>query len=338
MPAKGVRMMSESFYPAMTPFTQVQVNGAVTDSGPWCWGPQRFAAGFFTADEPAVRELLPSNDLNPVVLRGTRALVMAYGFDCSGLWGTWCPPFRYSEVAVWAFVTHGADALPPGLGALVPTISRRAGQKWGFGIYALQMAVTNRLARDLGNTLLPHKFLADVRNEQRRTTERFLATEDGAPVLDLAVRSDGRPRQVGQRMLIYTDIQGVLCSVVNHADAVFRVRAGKGAATLRLGVHPAVEHLRPLRLSATGSVALFSTDYKTFTGDFDTLGPASRQVPDYAGSDAPRASLVISPAPGIEYEAEQFPCQMPFGYTPDVTLGPDFRARLDAARATAAAA
>ena len=330
--------MSDSFYPAMTPSTTVEVNGVVTDSGPWCWGPQRFAAGFFTADEPAVRVLLPSRDVHPVMVRGGRALVMADGFDCPGFWGTWCPPFRYGEVAVWAFVTHGADPAPPGLAAVLPTISQRAGQHWGFGIYPLQMAVTNRLARDLGNILLPHKFLADVRNEQRRSTERFTATEDGAPVLDLTVRSDGRPRQLTQRMRIYTDIQGVLCSPVNPANGVVSLSFGTAAATLILGAHPATEHLRSLGLSSAGFAAMFSTDYKSFTGDFDALGPATRHIPDYIGSDATQASLVVSPAPGIEYQAEQFPCQMPFGYTPDVALGPDFRARLDAALAAAASA
>lgn len=263
---------------------------------------------------------------------------MADGCDCPSFWGTWCPPFRHGEVAVWAFVTHGADPAPPGLAAILPTISQRAGQHWGFGIYPLQMAVTNRLARDLGNILLPHKFLADVCNEQRRTTERFAATEDGAPVLDLTVRSDGRARQIDPRMRIFTDIQGVLCSPANPANGVVRIRFGAAAATLTLGAHPATEHLRSLGLSPAGFAAIFSTDYKSFTGDFDALGPATRQVPEYIGSNAPQASLVVSPAPGIEYRAEQFPCQMPFGYTPDLALGHDFMARGEAALAAAASA
>jgi hypothetical protein len=338
MLAKGVREVSDSFYPAMTPLNQVEVNGVVTDNGPWCWGPQRFAAGYFTADEHAVQALLPSEELHPVAVRRGRALVMAYGFDCSGLWGTWCPPFRYGEVGVLALVTHGAEAAPPGVGAVLPNVSQRAAQKRGFGMYLLQLAVTNRLARDLGNVFLgTNKFLADVRNEQRRTTDRFVATEDGTHVFDLTVRSDGRPRQTEQSWRLYADAQGVLWARENHANGVVRTRIGTAAATMTLGSHPATQHLRSLGLSSRGSVALFSTDYKTFTGDAYPIGPATRQIPDYGGSDAAQASLVVSPAPGIEYEAEQFPCEMPFGLTPDLEPGPDLWARANQALAVARA-
>lgn len=320
----------------MARINQVEVNGEVVENGPWCWGPQRFAAGYFTADFNGVRGLLPSDELHPVAVRSGRALVMAYGFDCSGCWGTWCPPFRYGEVGVLAFATRGTRAAPPVAAAVLPSLSQRVSEQWGFGMYCLQLAVTNRLARDLGNALLgTNKFLADVRNEQRRTTDRFVAAEDGSPVLDLKVRSDGRPRQIDQGMRLYADAHGLLWAPVNHANGVVRTRIGKDAATLTLGVHPATDHLRPLDISPTGAVAMFSTDYKTFTGDADPIAPATRRIPDYAGSDDTQASLLISPAPGVEYEAEQFPSKMPFGLTPDLAPGPDLRARANAALSAA---
>ena len=328
--------MVNSFFPPLTPSYQIEVNGEIVEGGPWCWGRQRFAAGYLTADRDAVRDLLPSQELHPVAVRKSRALVMAYAFDCPASWGTWCPPFRYGEVGVLAFVTRGPHPAPPGVAAVLPMVSQRMADRWGFGMYCLQLAVSNRFARDLGNVFLgTNKFLTDVRNEQRRTTDRFAAEEGGALVFDVTVRSDGRPRRVDQRMPLYADVDDVLWAATNHAHGLVRTRMGNSAATVRLGEHPATEHLRSLDMSTEGSVSLFSTDYNTYMDNMYPIGPARRRIPDYAGSAAVQAALVVSPAPGVQYEAVQFPHELPFGQAPGLRSGPDVRARADAARGVA---
>lgn len=279
------------------------MDGTLVELPRWHWYPHRWAGGAFTADYGQVQGLLPSPPLHPVRVSRKRALVCASGAYIPTV-GDEAPFFGFGEVAVMAFVTCGEKPAPP----LVPGLSRSAMHRYGFGFFPLAMLVTNRVAAELYRLLLGiPAHVADVRVEQRLDRERFVCEDNGRLVCDLTVRSDGRPSagRPGARDWFYAAEHSDVYRVAVGASGVSRSRLGAGAASVIVGDHPLAETVRRLNLSRAWASEFVPDRHLWLTGPPERNGRAGRQLVTSARRDVLRASLVISPTPGVEFEADQ---------------------------------
>jgi hypothetical protein len=278
------------------------VDGERAEVPGWHWYPHRWAGGAFTADYGLLRRLVPS-PVHPVRVSRNRGLVCVWGAHVSAAGGK--PPFfGFGEVAVDVFVTCGLRPAPP----IVPGLGRRAGQHYGFGVYPLMKAVTNRVAAELYRILLGvPAAVADVRIEQRLDHERFVCEVDGRPVVDLTVRSDGRPGagDQGAQSWFYTVEGGEVYRLAIGESGISRSRFGRTAASLGVGDHRLADVVR--RLGATRPwAAEFSPDrHLWLAGAPERLGRDGRESEPTTLPDVARAQLMLSPTTGVEFEIDQ---------------------------------
>lgn len=280
-----------------------EVDGLRYESGPVTYFAHRIATALFPADLDAVQHRLPSPQLHPLRWLDGRALVWVSGLAYTTVHSRAWPLCRYGEMAAGIVVTRGKRLAPRLAPLAVPQLQSR----YPVGNYIVQVCVTSRLFGHGGNVLMgTNKFLADVRNERRPGTERFVATEDGAMVYDLAVSTTGRPSNNQAEWELFTDHEGHLLSWGQSLSSTSRLRPGGRSATLVLGDHPAADDLRALGLADRPVAALYEPDRVVRLSQWPTvLGPATRRLYDHPGSSADEASYVVSHAPGVDVPIDQ---------------------------------
>jgi len=193
---------------------------------------------FFTADAGAVRAMLPSPRLHPLILPGKRALVgvMAFNYIDTSIG-------PYGEVAVAAPVVHGGR--PP----LGPPAALLEARYPGFGNLVLHLPVTSRLARDAGRGQWGYtKFVADMRF--RITPERMecALAEGGREILTLCVARRGLALPDPNPLVTYSVREGALIRTTIPQRGIFRNALRPRGSTLELGRHPVAESIRALDL------------------------------------------------------------------------------------------
>ncbi len=155
---------------------------------------------FLTADAKALRQLLPAG-ISPVLSRPGRAWVMVVAADGEIALGA-LPPVRFGEVEISAWVSHGDRMLPPGV-ALPGVLQKTTEPAFGVGTFDLLRPVTNRFVRDIYAMIGYRPVVAGLRWEERRELDRVTCIIDGEPALDIAMRTEGRPRPSADVFLEY---------------------------------------------------------------------------------------------------------------------------------------
>lgn len=297
--------------------TVFSVGGYRFEGGPFHAFSRRGVTGLFRADRAAVAGLLPSPLLHPVPWGRSGTLVVVAGSDFTASLGS-LPPSRYGEVVVAALVTYGEHPAPPHWPAL-SLLRSEYRPAW----YNLAIAVTNRFARDHGRQVYGQpKRLADMRYEQREHHDRVLCHDDDALLLDLQVRTDGRPGDLKPAYLTaYAARDGLLLAWPMSMRGVQRTRLGPDAAQLTLGTHPSVQHLHSLGLSTTTlqgvaipAGSLHISEHAEVVG---SAQPPPAPLPTSLHRDC---HLIISYAPGVDVEAGQHLDRLPFDPSDHLTV------------------
>lgn len=269
----------------------------------WHWYPHRWAGGAFAVDYVQLRSLLPAPPVHPLRLSRNRALVCAWGAYVREV-GHEPPCFGYGEVALMALVTCGDKPAPP----LLPGLGRRAMTRHGFGFFPVMTVVTNPLAAEMYERLLGiAASVADIRVEQRADRERFVCEADGRLVWDLTVRSDGRPAadRADSCDWFYTAQGGDIYRSPIGGSGVSRSRFGRDAATVSVGDHPIADQVRGLGLSRAWAGEFVPDRHLWLSGAPEWIGSADTGLEPMPARIAARARLLVSPAPGVEFEVDQ---------------------------------
>lgn len=240
---------------------------------------------FLTADANALRQLLPAG-ISPVLSRPGRAWVLVGAWDGEIALGD-LPPIRYGEAYISAGVSHGDRMLPPGV-ALPGLLQKTNEPAFGSGTFDLLNLVTNRFVRDYYAVIGYRPVVAGLHWEERGNLDRVTCSIDGEPVLDMAMRTEGRPRPSADVFLEYGLRDGHLVRWVNEYQATEgRMVVRSAAGAVRIGSGPLAEELRSLRLASNGSVLQVDLEATV------TLSAPQVVAEDLTAPDLPMGSAAV---------------------------------------------
>ncbi len=181
---------------------------------------------FFPIDADRAQAVLPAGaGLRAVRASPRKAVLVLAAFD-----------YKESTVGSYGEVAIGILAarrrLPPLVGVLA---ERHLGD---VGIFVVHLPVTTEIALEAGKTVWGYpKFLADIRFGDEGPWRTCELSENGALVLRLSVRRDGRSASETRAYRTYTTRDGKLLRTSVLAQAEYNVRHGPRAARLELGPH-----------------------------------------------------------------------------------------------------
>lgn len=227
--------------------------------------------GVFTADQDAVRALLPSDRLRPVRLPRGRAAVAVVGYNYLE---TSVGP--YGEIGISPLCTIDRDA-PPVLGLA-------SGYLHGFGGFVAHLPVTSIIACEAGRRIWGYpKFVADMAFESFPERQSVTLRESGEEILQLEVRRSGRVALERAPLTTFTvkDDRLIRTTVPTRAYVATGLRGGE----LALGTHSVARGLADLDL---GTTPLVTRTYLTHTAILpagEDLGPSDRPYSGYLGAD-----------------------------------------------------
>jgi hypothetical protein len=243
----------------------------------------------FGADYDAVRALLPSPDLFPVMLRDGQATVAVIAFNYME---TSIGP--YGEIGITLPCTYGSSAPP-----LLPLLLESRYPGWGA--FVQHLPVTTRVARDGGRVVYGYtKFIADMDFQKRPAYQRVVLSEGDAHILTLTVRQGGIPVKDNRPLITYSVLDGEVLKTTVPSRAVYQVGFMPGSGTLELGDHPIAEELRGLAVSAN---AFITKNYLTRAGILpagEPVGRAERAHPGHIGRDLDFGRLTVSYDDAVE--------------------------------------
>ncbi len=226
------------FFSTARPGTEV-TQGSVTFELPILYFRDDMFGLIHTADLGAVRAVMPSDRLQPVVVPGGRALVgiMAFNYIDTSIG-------PYGEVAVVVPAVLGERPPPP----LVPLLLE---SKYpGFGSVVLHLPVTKIAARDAGRGQWGYtKFVADM--SFNNTPERLECrlSEGDSHILTLRVSKRGLVTRDDKPMVTYSVRKGELVRTSIPQRGVVRNALVPRGCSLELGGHEVAESIRTLGIS-----------------------------------------------------------------------------------------
>lgn len=236
------------------------------------------------ASYEAVREVLPSSELQPVRWFGSRAVLqiaalryhVASVSRADGTTGVLAP---YGEVAIAAVVTRGPAW--PGLPLLAPGLHHLGG-------FILHLPVTTLEARDLGLTIfgLP-KFVADMEFREEPVLRQVKLSEQDTEILTLTIRPAGRVTTDRSPTTIYSSLHGELLETTVRFLGHRQVRRGRQAGAIQLGEHPVAGQLRALGISREPFMVASYLDARLILPSGSPIG-AAQDYTGYPGRDRAR--------------------------------------------------
>lgn len=282
----------QDFYGWSGPRPRVQVGGRVFEMPVF----HHRVSCFFSvhlARYDAVAALLPSGAIQPLRWFDGRAaveiLALRYDEVTALVDGAPVRLAPYGEVLVGALAAR--HAMPAG-------VAMMASEHFSVGAFVLDMPATTAESRELGRQGfgLP-KFVADMDFVDGPSEQRVTLSEEGTPILDLAVRPGGRMVRVRRPWVMYSAREGELLETTMPVVGHRRGRTGHKGAHLVLGDHPVAQRLRELDLHTD---ALASADYvnlrmvlpagvpigqaRAYVGHPGTERDRGRFTVDYAGT------------------------------------------------------
>lgn len=239
--------------------------------------------GFFSADAEAVRAVLPSADLHPVLWPGGRAVLAigAFNYLQTSLQ-------RYGEIGISPICTYGHQAPP-----LLPVLLE--GRYPAFGAFVLHLPVTSLIARDGGRVIWGYaKFVADMDFEKRPAYQRVRLAEGGAHILTLTVQQRGLPLKDNRPLITYSVYGDQILKTVVPCRAVYQLGFLPDSGSLELGDHPVADQLRELDLATT---PILTRNYLARSGILprgEPVGPADRPHTGYRGEQREFGRLTVT--------------------------------------------
>lgn len=201
-------------------------------------------AGVFGADVRGLTDMLPTDELHPVRIDGTRAAVFVVAYHHREATATMVDGETrvarpYGEVLIAALVTP--RPAPP----LVPIV---ATTMFRLGAFVLFLPVTTRLAMEAGRLWNYPKFVADMDFSESEAVREVVVAEGSRRLLTLRVRPAGRPVVDRAPTVLYSERDGRLLQATMPTFELRQVRLGGSGGELELGDHPIADNLRAIGL------------------------------------------------------------------------------------------
>jgi len=193
---------------------------------------------FYTADPQRVKNLLPSNNLHPILLPGNRTIagVAVFNYIDTTIGS-------YGEVGLVIPVVHSTKAPRTLLPAIIES------RYPGFGILVMHLPVTKTIARDAGRGQWGYtKFVADM---TFTITPEFMECnmkEEDKEILTIRVARKGIPVRDRKPLVTYSVLNGNLIKTVIPQTGSFRLSISPKDSFLTLGDHPVAESFYNLGL------------------------------------------------------------------------------------------
>ena len=238
------------------------------------------AFAIFSANEDAVREILPSPLLHPVRLRPGRCAFGVFALrhheaSVAGPDGQVFLAHPYGEVVIGPLVSE--SAMP----AAVPFAGLFSSK---VGIFVMHMPVTTRQARDLGRVLWGYnKFVADMEFNEDAFANSVVVSEAGSEILRLETPGRGRVRRVVEDNVLYSVLDGKLlrtsCPTIGYAR-----RSLGGGGVVALGAHSVGRDLQQLAISSRSLAVQTMVHQRLLLPDGSPIGDA-RAGDGFGGRD-----------------------------------------------------
>jgi len=186
---------------------------------------------FYTADPKRVKNLLPSNNLHPIMLPGNRTIVGVAAFNYIDT-----TIGSYGEVGFVIPVVHSTKAPH----TLFPAILES--RYPGFGTLVMHLPVTKTIARDAGRGQWGYtKFVADMNFTITPEFMECSMKEEDQEILTIRVARKGIPVRDKKPLVTYSVLNGNLIKTVIPQTGSFRLSVSPKDSFLTLGDHPVAE-------------------------------------------------------------------------------------------------
>ncbi|MFC1849296.1 acetoacetate decarboxylase family protein [candidate division CSSED10-310 bacterium] len=228
----------KGFFEQLGPKTKVK-HGDVTFDLPILYFRDDFFALFYSADFQRVKMLMPSEQLHPVLISKTKAVVgiCAFNYMATSI-------DSYGEVAVVIPAVYGQKSP-----LLIMPLLLEAYYK-GFGNLVLHLPVTTKQARDAGRGEWGYtKFIADMHftyTPEYLTCRMFEKKEH---ILTLKVCKRGIKLKDKKPLITYSVKNGSLIKTTIPQRGIHRSSLMPWGSSIQLGKHPVSESIGNLGLS-----------------------------------------------------------------------------------------
>lgn len=262
-----------SFFEGTRPGTRVS-HGVANFELPILYFRDDFFGAFFSADEAALRAVLPSDNLHPLTLGRGRAL---FGIGAFNYLDTSVGP--YGEVGVVVPVVHGKRPLP-----FVPALLEA--RYPGFGAVVLHLPVTKRIARDAGRGEWGYtKFVADMQFVSTPEHHECQLSEGAEAILTLRVKKGGTLLRDERPLVTYSVKDAKLVRTTIPQRGVVRARLGGGGSWLSLGDHPVAREIAALRPSRAPIFTRYYVERSGILPAGEVVEEGVRPLDGYRGQD-----------------------------------------------------
>ena len=204
---------------------------------------------YFTGDAKKIRELMPSDQMHPILLPNGRAIVAIFAFNYMET-----SIGAYGEIPVGIPVVYGKKTTP--FTGWLPALLESSYP--GFGVCVMHLPVTKATARDAGRGEWGYsKFVADM--DFQITPEQLSCSmhENDAHILDINVMRRGIHIKDNKPLTTYSVKNHQLIKTVIPQQGVKRVSLLTHGSCVTLGNHPVADSIRALDISETPFMSVY---------------------------------------------------------------------------------
>jgi hypothetical protein len=217
----------------------------------------------FPVPEPAVRKLLPSRRLKPVLFSPGTAVLSMVAMEYRRIID-FAP---YNEFGIMVPVIYEPLISIPGVPLLFPHWFKRS------GLYVHHLPVTTQTANDIGIEVWGYpKFVAEIYFEDMGRVRRCRLRADGKDIVTLDVEKVATSAR-SMDFRSYTVKEGQLLRTLIQTRGEFGIARFRGGASYKLGDHPIAGELRALGMGNKAVERRYVTDVQSM------LHPAGERLP-----------------------------------------------------------
>ncbi|MFZ5572295.1 MAG: acetoacetate decarboxylase family protein [Thermodesulfobacteriota bacterium] len=230
---------------------------------------------FYTADPGKIRDILPSDNLHPVLLPGRRSLVGLAAFNY-----TETTIGSYGEIGMIVPVVYGPKPPP----VLLPVVLESRFP--GFGALVLHLPVTKTLARDAGRGEWGYtKFIADMHFTITPEFMECCMMDGNHHILTMHVRRKGIILRDKKPLITYSVRNGDLIRTVIPQTGAYRQAITPPDTHVDFGDHPMADTFRALEPGSRPLLSRYYVERAAILPKGEVIESNVRPLDGYAGQN-----------------------------------------------------
>lgn len=244
--------MEEGFFDGLEK-TEVRITGGTVEL-PILYREATCITGVFTVPAAAVKELLPSPDLVPLLIWPGRALL---GFSAFSYRDTSIGPYNEFAIGIPVRYKPSRNDWPMPALRMAATLS--------FDIFIWKLPVTSEVALNAGIDIWGYpKFLADIDFEDKADAVSCRVAAEGKHILTFSVRKMDAKMKTYLDLNSYTVKDGnILWTPVRGISTGLGRSFKPGTVHLELGDHPLAAQIGDLGISKRSATSLYIPNLQT---------------------------------------------------------------------------